>query len=172
MKEESCNKQENWLDVMTQLLRNNGVYVVIWSLSHVCLMRCSLPGSSVLGIPQSRTLEWIAISFSRGSSWPRDWTHISYLAGRFFTTEPPGNPVSMCTHIIWSDTWGECVILSQFPVLTQVHTHPSVMFLRLSNSKHHWIYSRSMAPADKLHKAIMHKFKLMIFVTNLSSSGA
>ena len=33
------------------------------------------------------------ISFSRGSSWPRDWTHISCLAGRFFIIEPPGKPL-------------------------------------------------------------------------------
>ena len=37
-------------------------------------MDCSLPGSSVHGIFQARVLEWVAISFSRGSSWPRDWT--------------------------------------------------------------------------------------------------
>ena len=46
---------------------------------------CSLPGSSVYGIFQARTLERIAISYSRGSSWPRDWTHVSCIAGVFFT---------------------------------------------------------------------------------------
>ena len=45
---------------------------------------CNLPGSSIHGILQARTLEWIAISFSRGSSWPRDWTQVSRLAGRRF----------------------------------------------------------------------------------------
>ena len=45
----------------------------------------SPPGSSAPGILQARTLEWVAISFSRGSSWPRDWTRISCAAGRFFT---------------------------------------------------------------------------------------
>ena len=44
-----------------------------------------LPGSSVLGILQARILEWGAILFSRGSSKPRDQTHISCIAGRFFT---------------------------------------------------------------------------------------
>ena len=39
-------------------------------------MDCSPPGSSVYGISQARILEWIAISFSRVSSWPRDQTHI------------------------------------------------------------------------------------------------
>ena len=37
------------------------------------------------GIPQARILEWVAFPFSRGSSWPRDWTQVSCLAGRFFT---------------------------------------------------------------------------------------
>ena len=44
------------------------------------------PGSSVLGISQERILEWVAISFSRGSSWPRDWTWVFCITGRFFTT--------------------------------------------------------------------------------------
>ena len=51
---------------------------------------CSLPGSSVHGISQGGILEWVAIFFSRGFSWPRDWTHVSCLTGGFFTTESPG----------------------------------------------------------------------------------
>ena len=46
-------------------------------------MDCSLPGYSVHGILQARVLEWVVISFSRGSSQPRDRTA---LAGGFFTT--------------------------------------------------------------------------------------
>ena len=49
-------------------------------------MDCSLPGYSVHGISQARILEWVSISFSRGSSQPRDQTCISCLAGGFFTT--------------------------------------------------------------------------------------
>ena len=45
----------------------------------------SSPGSSVHGIFQARVLEWVAISFSRGSSQPRDWTWVSCTAGRRFT---------------------------------------------------------------------------------------
>ena len=45
----------------------------------------SPPGSSVLGILQARILEWVAISFSGGSSRPRDRTCVSCIAGRFFT---------------------------------------------------------------------------------------
>ena len=53
-------------------------------------MDSSPPGSSVHGISQPRILEWIAISFSGGSFQPRDQTQVSCLAGRFFTTGPPG----------------------------------------------------------------------------------
>ena len=48
-------------------------------------MDCSLPGSSVHEIFQARVLEWVAISFSRGSSRPRDWTWVSHIVGRCFT---------------------------------------------------------------------------------------
>ena len=48
-------------------------------------MDCSLSGSSIRGILQARILEWVAISFSRGSSQPRDWTRVSLIAGRCFT---------------------------------------------------------------------------------------
>ena len=43
-------------------------------------MDYSLPGSSIHGIFQAGILEWVAISFSRASSWPRDGTHISYVS--------------------------------------------------------------------------------------------
>ena len=45
-------------------------------------MNCSLPGSSIHGILQARVLEWVAISFSRGSSQPRDQTLGSHIAGK------------------------------------------------------------------------------------------
>jgi len=43
-----------------------------------------LPGSSIHGILQARLLAWVAISFSRESSQPKDWTQVSCIAGRFF----------------------------------------------------------------------------------------
>ena len=57
-------------------------------------MDCSLPDSSVHGIFQARVLEWVVISFSRGSSRPRDWTWISYIASKCCTiwaTRETGN---------------------------------------------------------------------------------
>ena len=52
----------------------------------------SPPGSSVHRIFQARILEWVAISFTSDSSPHRDQTHVSCIAGGFFTTEPPGKP--------------------------------------------------------------------------------
>ena len=64
-----------------------------WSLSQVWFfcdsMDCGPPGSPIHGISPR---EWIAIYFSKGSSWPKDQTQVSCLAGEFFTTEPPGKP--------------------------------------------------------------------------------
>ena len=48
-------------------------------------MDCRPPSSSVHEILQAKILEWVAISFSRGSSWPRVQIQISYITGRFFT---------------------------------------------------------------------------------------
>ena len=48
-------------------------------------MDCSLPGSFVNGIFQARVPEWVAISFSRGSSRPRNWTWVSRIVDRCFT---------------------------------------------------------------------------------------
>ena len=53
---------------------------------------CSPSGSCVRGILQARILEWVA-NFSLGwSSQHRDQTHVSCIAGSFFTAEPPGKP--------------------------------------------------------------------------------
>ena len=48
------------------------------------IINCSLPVSSVHGIFQARIMAWVAISYSRGSSQPRDRTHVFCIAGRFF----------------------------------------------------------------------------------------
>ena len=95
-------------------------------LSHIQLfcnhMDCSPLGSSVHGILQARILQWVAISLSRGSSRPRDRTHVSCIAGRFFTTEPPGKPRAGSTLVLVDskkevsdsgrDTWGEFGLLT------------------------------------------------------------
>ena len=73
-----CLRKNSWL--FFQL--NQGP---VLSLSCVLLfcdpVDCSPPGSSVHGVSRARILEWVVISFSRGSSWSRDWicTSCMYL---------------------------------------------------------------------------------------------
>ena len=75
------------LDHTTNALPTYNTYCLV---AKSCLtlcdpMDCSRPGSPVHGILQARILKWVAMSFSRGSSWPRDQTWISCFAGGSFT---------------------------------------------------------------------------------------
>ena len=63
-------------------------------------MDCSLPGSSLHGILQARVLEWVAISFSRGSSLLRDWTRVSCIPGRSFNLWAT-REASLCNSSFW-----------------------------------------------------------------------
>ena len=70
-------------------------------------MDCSLPGSSVHGISQARILECVAISYSRGSSRPKDRTQVSFVSSIvrwIFTTEPPGKPIVLFNSEVVSDS--------------------------------------------------------------------
>ena len=64
------------------------------------LWTVALPGSSVHGILQARVLEWVAISFSRGSSWPKDWTpdlpHCRQILYCLSHRGSPDNPLYAC----------------------------------------------------------------------------
>ena len=65
-------------------------------------MDCSLPGSSVHGIFQARIREWVAMPSFRRSSRPEDRLCVycrSCIAGRFFTTEPPGKSHYLYLHL-------------------------------------------------------------------------
>ena len=82
------------------------LYVCVRAQS--CLTLCdpmdySPPGSSVHGILQARTLEWIAVSSSSGSSQPRDQGCIlcvPCIASGFFPTEPPGKPIALYIYTV------------------------------------------------------------------------
>ena len=92
----------NWDQLLVLLLRRR-------SHAHPCMhaqslqscltlcdsMDCSPPCSCVHGILQARILQWVAMPSSRGSSPPRDWTHVSCnssIAGGLFTADPWGKP--------------------------------------------------------------------------------
>ena len=110
----------------------------------------SSPGSSVQGILQVRILVWVAMPCSRGSSWPRDQTHISHrscIAGGFFTAEPPGwanrsplkpgsgisssRKVSLTTSSLrWVPSRHQSPVLTSITTLTQGHCmFPIVLFV-------------------------------------------
>ena len=94
-------------------------------------MDCSLPGSSIHGIFQARILEWVTMPSFRGYSWPRDRTHDSYisgLAGRFFTTEPPGKPLisRLATYWVLKHIFIKLVLLTI--LLCGCTSHPSDIF--------------------------------------------
>ena len=69
-----------------------------WKWSHSVMSNscdpidCSLSGSSIHGIYQTKVLEWVAISFSRESSQPRDQTQVSHITGNSLPPGPPGKP--------------------------------------------------------------------------------
>ena len=60
-----------------------------------CLTLCDPMDYTVHGILQARILEWVAFSFSRGSSKPRDHTQVSHIAGGFFTCWATGEALAL-----------------------------------------------------------------------------
>ena len=80
------------------------------SVAQSCLTLCdpmdySLLRSSVHGIFQARILEWVAISFSRGSSPPRDWTRVFLIVVRCFTSQMVKHLPTMLTH--WKESYDQ-----------------------------------------------------------------
>ena len=72
------------------------------------LIDCNSPGSSIHGIFQVRILEWVAISFFRGSSWPRDRTCISCVSciGRWILYHWPTSEAQLSgRHTNWAARW-------------------------------------------------------------------
>ena len=73
-----------------------------WSVAKQCptlrdLMDYSLPGFSIHGIFQARILEWVAVSFPRGSAGPKDQTQVCCIGRKPITSEPPGKP-KLCSY--------------------------------------------------------------------------
>ena len=93
-------------------------------------MNCYLPGSSVYGIFQARILEWVAISFSRDSSQPRDWTHVSCIAGWLITAESLGKSTRGVNTVFLKSFLMPC---AQHPAQGLAHWKHPINILWLSN---------------------------------------
>ena len=94
-------KSQTRLRDFTSLYFFRHVYICLHAQSLQSCLTLQLHGLVACKPPMSmrfswaRILEWVAMTSSRGSSWPRDWTCISciwYIADGFFITEPPGKP--------------------------------------------------------------------------------
>ena len=84
-------------------------------------MDCSLPGSSVHGIFQALVLEWIAVSFSRGSSRPGDWTRVSRIVDRHFTV------------------WATREVNRKLQIKTTMWYHVMPMRMAVTKDRHGWM---------------------------------
>ena len=100
-------------------------------------MDCSLPGSSAHGIFQARILEWVAISFSRGSSRPRDWTQVSCIVGRRITIWAT-RKVTLIDRLSLSP-WFSLILCNYLPQLKYT-------------IKKRWFYIHSLSLEYKLHE--------------------
>ena len=76
----------NKSEVKVKLLSHVQLFATPWTVAYQA-------PRSIACIFQARVLEWVAISFSRGSSWPRDWTQSPVLQKDSLLSEPSGKPL-------------------------------------------------------------------------------
>ena len=102
-------------------------------------MDCSPPGSSVCGVSQARIPEWVAIPFSKRSSWPKDQTQVFCIAGKFFTVWATSMPFPQLFPALSCPSFHEKkrVIFLNFSFIG-VHNH-------LQIGQPHWQNSLNMA---------------------------
>ena len=119
--------------------------LVAQSYPNLCdSMDCSPPGSTVHGILQARILEWVAISSFKGSSWPRDQTWVSRIAGRLFTVWATKEALSpLCSIAGW-----------QGP--KEVTPLGSCSYLWALSARHGWLFVTSQAPLSMVFSRQVH----------------
>ena len=111
-------EQTGFLGSPTGVLPFGNGRLTLWPrmlVTQLCLTLCdpmdySPPGSSVHEILQARILKWIAIPFSRVSSWPRDWTGSTTLQVDYLSSKPPGMEKATAPHsstLAWKIPWME-----------------------------------------------------------------
>ena len=108
---------------------------------------CDPPASSVRGILQARILEWVAILFSRGSSWPKDWTQFSCIASRFFTiraTAAAAKSLQLCPTLC--DPTDSCPPDFPIPGILQARILEWVAISSPMHESEKWKWSLSVVP--------------------------
>ena len=124
-------------------------------------MDCSLPGSSLHGIFQTRVLEWVAISFSRGSSWPRDRTGVSHIVGRYFI-------VWATREVNYSSTWAYIFwVILDFKYSDSLP--PTSTFLLARKSVHIWGFQNIYKQIPEVPPTLMPSY-LSFSVSFLNST--
>ena len=118
-------------------------------------MYCSLPGSSVHGILQARILEWVAISSSGGSSWPRDWSCYSCVAGGFFIawTTREAHHTKTIKILSWSFPHKVSVLLSQTPGVRSSPSQQQALHM-------------DQRPLRRQRTKVSHPMDLLCFITS------
>ena len=134
-------------------------HVCAWSFSSVWLcdpLDGSPPGSSVHGIFQARILEWFSISFSKGSSPPRDQTSISCVscfAGGFFMCWAIQESLSLTLNLGYISNWLRQIKWNR----SEIAQEPSQVFKRLPipswSLRHLPEEAGNRLPVDKRHTA-------------------
>ena len=96
-------------------------------------MGCSLPGSSILEIPQARILEWV------GSSWPRDWTWSAVLQANSLPSEPLGKSLVKVysKRRILVKVYNLCFVTFLFPVLCIMAGR---LLIKINSYFNAWLY--------------------------------
>ena len=109
-------------------------------------MDCSPPGSPFHGVLQARILEWVAISFSRWSSQPKDWTQVSHIAGRHFT--------------IWATRKAPIILWIYIKLNLHVYHCAQIVLLRVTNSN--WDVGLWLILFSFLYFPVVSKFSKII----------
>ena len=146
----------NWGISGSTVLRSPRIHswVKVESLSRVRLfatpMDHNLPGSSVHRIFQARVLEWVAISFSRGSSWPSDQTRVSHTAGRHYRLSHQGSPTEALLPPKWCwfhhSKWHDWCWYSKWHDFFFIVSPPNLLTRWAPRSCSHMLISPSTVP--------------------------
>ena len=138
---------------------------------------CSPTGSSVHGLLQARILEWAAIPFSRGSSWPRDQSLVSCIGGRFFTVWATrdackADPQQIFFNCIDEDfrlidPWKNHLSIFYYNAIWEYQWNIVGLSPNGSNYKHSESIPFAMSKPSELYRTLKEKKKKSIFIRSL-----